>query len=591
MEQVDAEFDPIRKAKIKVTHDRIIKDAMIDHEQSTILKRIALLPVKKAVPESDATKDLEPVETSDDADENETTGSKRTNKDILQNIRLITKRSKISDNESVATSNIVRPLDTDFRRFKHHLLRQLYHNLPPEQTKVFTYLQGVQQEIERILKQAITQKESHSSMLVGPRGSYKTFLLNHELDLLSARYHRQYITIRLNGFIHSEQTAINGIATQLEEQLKILSKDFKDSSKKTDISSGSLTEVFEKILRLLDSTFMGNNKLNDEKKNVKNKITVIFIFDEIDQFAGPVRQTLLYNLFDMVEHARVPVCIFGCTTKLNILEYLEKRVKSRFSQRIIYMPQIENLKQFRDTILELLTVPNKHEYRCSESWNSFIERELSNEKTELYKLVKTNYDTFRSIAQFKNAIIPLIFSSQSIESLRGSFESCERVKAHNRNQLQTSWTAKVESLSDLELAILICAARTALKTKDETLNFNLVYAEYEEMIKGLNSKIPTIAQTMKANENVPIVFDNAIKLWKKKDVKNIWENLQNLNFLTERGAVGLRESAQAVFYASNYQFLGTTIPFDLRVYQTQIDLKELRRVVPRSSMYYSWTQL
>ena len=74
-------------------------------------------------------------------------------------------------------------------------------------------------------------------------------------------------------------------------------------------------------------------------------------------------------------------------------------------------------------------------------------------------------------------------------------------------------------------------------------------------------------------------------------MKNVWETLINLNFLTEKSAVGLRESAIAVFYASNYQLQGTTIPFDLRLYQTHVTLSDLRRIVPRSSLHYPWTQL
>lgn len=585
MEEVDGEFAPIRKAKAKISSDRIIQDVMVDHTQNSLLKKITLLPIKLQAATITSTRQL--GDEAEVKDVEESCSSKRKRTDILSTIRLVTKRSK-SQHENL--SRKVEPLDPEFTRFKHYLLRHLYQTLPAEETKLFSYLHDAQQEIDRILKQAIVQKESHSSILVGPRGSYKTFLLRHEIALLSQKYDQQFITIKLNGFIHSEQTAINGIATQLEQQLLKLRGRLKNLNETTDISSGSLTEVFEKILRLLDSTSVGQHH-NSTPNSATTKITVVFIFDEIDTFAGPVRQTLLYNLFDMVEHARVPVCIFGCTTKLNILEYLEKRVKSRFSQRILYMPQIENLHQFAETVDEMLSVSGSSNYRYTELWNSKVHEMISKENSELYRLIKTNYETFRSIPHFKNSVIPLVFNAKSYGSLCAAIDSCEIIKEFNNNQLESSFTAKVGSLSDLELAILICAARTALKTKDETMNFNLTYAEYEEMIKSLNAKIPTVAKTGKATEGVSVIFDNVIKLWKKTDVKNIWETLIGLNFLTEKAAVGLRESAIAVFYASNYQFQGTTIPFDLRLYQTQVRLQDLRRIVPRSSMYYSWTQL
>ena len=112
------------------------------------------------------------------------------------------------------------------------------------------------------------------------------------------------------------------------------------------------------------------------------------------------------------------------------------------------------------------------------------------------------------------------------------------------------------------------------------------------MVKAINSRIPTVAPTINSGTGqTTFSIDNTIKLWLKKDVKNVWETLVQLDFFTEKSAVGLRDNATAAFYASNYQFQGTMIPFDLRSYQMQIILQELRRAIPRSNMYYSWTQL
>lgn len=588
MENIDCEFGPVRKAKVKVNPDRIIQDASVDHEQSSLLQKITLLPIKRP-----SSEDSNPLNQENEHREKGSNTTEDTNVSLLNNIRLSSKRLRPNNwpSETKFSPRKVQPLDSDFKRFKHFLMRHLYQSLPPGQTKPYSYLHETHQEIDRLLKQSIVQKESHSSILVGPRGSFKTVLLNHELALLSEKYHQQFITIRLNGFIHSEQTAINGIATQLEEQLRRLHGQIKTPiNEDTDISSGSLTEVFEKILRLLDSAAVSGSQNKNDTENTK--ITVVFIFDEMDTFAGAVRQTLLYNLFDMVEHARVPVCIFGCTTKLNILEYLEKRVKSRFSQRIIYMPQIEGFQRFIETVEEMLCPPSCDDgLKFVESWNSLVHDELFNPNSDVHLLVKFNYDTFKSLQHLRNGLIPLIFGAKDYESLKNSFRTCSKTKSYNQNLLESSIAAKVKSLSNLELCILICTARTVLKAKDESTNFNLVYAEYEEMIKSINRKIPTMAPTKNNEDTTPVILDNKIKLWKKRDIKNVWESLLALNFLTEKSAIGLRESAIAAFYASNYQFQGTTIPFDLRRYQSQVTLQGLRRIVPRSSMYYPWTQL
>ncbi|CAL9729788.1 origin recognition complex subunit 4 [Monosporozyma unispora] len=501
-----------------------------------------------------------------------------------------------------------KPSDEAFSQFQEILLSHLNFTLPSKDTRIYSYLKDTHNEISRILKQSIIQKESHSVITVGPRNSFKSFLINHELNLLSEEYQNQFITIKLNGFIHSENAAINGIATQLEAQLQRLHGstpnekdetegenfvDDEEQEESTNISSGSLTEVFEKILRLLDSASREKVSTSEDDASETTKITVVFVFDEIDTFAGPVRQTLLYNLFDMVEHARVPVCIFGNTTKLNILELLEKRVKSRFSQRIIYMPQINDLDKFKMAIHEQLTIPENldlnKDTKYAEQWESFVKSLLEDEESKLFQSVKTNYETFKSLTTFRNGMIPLISTASSFEELKEMLVVMNNLTNYNTNQLQASFSARVKSLSNLELAILICAARTALKSKDEAINFNLAYVEYKSMVKAMNSLIPSsTAAALNGNGNV---LEHSMKLWSKKDVKNVWETLQALDFLTDRSAVGLRESAIAVFYASNYVLQGTNMPFDLRIYHNQVTLQELRRIVPTSSIYYSWTQL
>lgn len=523
----------------------------------------------------------------------------------------------------------------DFVKFKKYILSHLNLTLPSKHIRLYSYLKDTYNEISRILEQSIIQKESHSVITVGPRNSFKSFLINYKLDLLSEDYHDQFITIKLNGFIHSENAAINGIATQLENQLKKISSQRNNNSthininssrlednkrkkreeetkekstkKNTDnsdvgvnqddnsnnISSGSLTEVFEKILRLLDSASREKISSSTSKTSETTKITVVFIFDEIDTFAGPVRQTLLYNLFDMVEHARVPVCIFGNTTKLNILELLEKRVKSRFSQRVIYIPKINSLDNFKLAIEEQLIpmegIDNYNNIKYVKEWRTFIQTLLQDEDSKLFQNIKINYETFKSLITFRNGITPLIVEATSFKDLKDMFQSMELFTKYNVNQLQSSLSARVKSLSNLELAILICSCRVALKTKDDTTNFNLTYSEYKSMVKLMNNMIPSSSPTTLFNNSN--IFEHSMKLWSKKDIKNIWETLQALDFLTDRGAVGLRESAIAVFYASNYILQGTNMPFDLRVYQNQVTLQELRRIVSSSSIYYSWTQL
>lgn len=65
--------------------------------------------------------------------------------------------------------------------------------------------------------------------------------------------------------------------------------------------------------------------------------SVVLVLDEVDLFAAHPRQTLLYNLFDIAQSRKAPIAVLGCTTRLDVVEMLEKRVKSRFSHRHVYL--------------------------------------------------------------------------------------------------------------------------------------------------------------------------------------------------------------------------------------------------------------
>ena len=63
--------------------------------------------------------------------------------------------------------------------------------------------------------------------------------------------------------------------------------------------------------------------------------SIVLVLDEFDLFAYHKNQSLLYNLFDIAQSKQNPLCVVGLTCRLDIVELLEKRVKSRYSHRAI----------------------------------------------------------------------------------------------------------------------------------------------------------------------------------------------------------------------------------------------------------------
>jgi origin recognition complex subunit 4 len=84
--------------------------------------------------------------------------------------------------------------------------------------------------------------------------------------------------------------------------------------------------------------------------------SIIFVIDEFDLFATHARQTLLYNLFDIAQARKAPIAVLGLTTRIDVVESLEKRVKSRFSHRYVYLSLPKSLPAYWDVCKQGLTI-------------------------------------------------------------------------------------------------------------------------------------------------------------------------------------------------------------------------------------------
>lgn len=93
--------------------------------------------------------------------------------------------------------------------------------------------------------------------------------------------------------------------------------------------------------------------------------SIVFILEEFDLFCAHQNQTLLYNLFDVAQSAQAPICVIGLTCRLDVIELLEKRVKSRFSHRqfFIFPEGTNSFNGWMEIFEELLKIPNSDELK------------------------------------------------------------------------------------------------------------------------------------------------------------------------------------------------------------------------------------
>uniref|UniRef100_A0A1B0DD64 Origin recognition complex subunit 4 n=2 Tax=Phlebotomus papatasi TaxID=29031 RepID=A0A1B0DD64_PHLPP len=195
-------------------------------------------------------------------------------------------------------------------------------------------------QVEELFRKVAGDGESNSAILIGQRGSGKTTLIASILmDLLGENWFTENtMIVYLNGLIHTDdKLALASIAVQLKLENTVDGKVF-----------GSFAENLEFLLSSLR---------RGDKKHSKS---VIFLLEEFDLFCSHHNQTLLYNLFDVSQSPQVPVCVLGTTCRMDVMELLEKRVKSRFSHRQFFLFPTSNDPERRiSSFREYLMLPTK----------------------------------------------------------------------------------------------------------------------------------------------------------------------------------------------------------------------------------------
>ncbi|KAI1884908.1 hypothetical protein AGOR_G00214740 [Albula goreensis] len=227
--------------------------------------------------------------------------------------------------------------------------RFCHQQLPPEPVGV----ESQHKHLLELLKRTAIHGESNSVLIVGPRGAGKTMLLNCVLKELMEENEvkKNVLLVHLNGLLQTDdRIALKEITRQLHLENVVGDKVF-----------GSFAENLAFLLEAL------------KKGNRSSSRPVLFTLDEFDLFAHHKNQTLLYNLLDISQSAQAPVAVVGLTCRLDVLELLEKRVKSRFSHRQIHLLSPLGFQHYLSTARLQLSLPQDFpDCRFAEEWNASI---------------------------------------------------------------------------------------------------------------------------------------------------------------------------------------------------------------------------
>ncbi|XP_043643467.1 origin recognition complex subunit 4 [Drosophila teissieri] len=367
----------------------------------------------------------------------------------------------------------------------------------------YTTLRGYAEErsnVRLLLQRTAEMGESNSLLLIGPRGSGKTTLINAVLaDVLPNKaFAENTLVVHLDGNLHTDdRVALKSITVQMQLENAADGKVF-----------GSFAENLAFLLQCL-------------KAGGKHSKSVVFILEEFDLFCAHHNQTLLYNLFDVSQSAQAPICVLGVTCRLDVIELLEKRVKSRFSHRQVFLfPSSQRFEEYVALSKELLSLPNGNalllaaervyslqniqsealhfsrnhfdpgEYGFSpkvrETWNKQVGKVLATQQAR--STLQTLFDFDISEAYLKNFLFRLVahlrpqsphITAEKMAAVGSQFESDDKIEL-------------LCGLSVLELCLIIAIKHHSEIYDRDPFNFEIIYARF--------SKFAKVSTTMQAVE-------------------------------------------------------------------------------------------
>ncbi|KAL9106260.1 MAG: hypothetical protein Q9187_008582 [Circinaria calcarea] len=379
------------------------------------------------------------------------------------------------------------------------------------------------QKVHQVVEQTVTAGEGNSMLVIGARGSAKTTLVETVLSQIQLDHHDDFHIVRLNGFIHTDdKIALKETWRQLGREMDV-----------EDEAMGARSNYADTLASLLALLSHPAELSADEVHEDYTAKSVVFVLDEFDFFASHSRQTLLYNLFDIAQSRKAPIAVLGLTTKVDVVESLEKRVKSRFSHRYVHLSLPQSFNAFRDICQSALTYSTggsdsgiasfKHRLqqedsptqRLGSAWRNYVSSLLCDDPN-LNFLLRMIYAHTKSVSQFFAAcLIPVLSLSPAHVPTGTDFAS-------NILSPPDSKIHILRGLSDLELSLLIAAARLDIILDSDTCNFNMAYEEYT-MLAG-RAKLYSSASGAAA-------LGNGARVWGREVAMGAWERLEALELL------------------------------------------------------------
>lgn len=241
-------------------------------------------------------------------------------------------------------------------------------------------------EVKDLLLDAYQRRENNSLILL----SRSRYTVHSFLNKMTAEIQNHPLPKQSKGMA-LKVVRVNSILNNTES--KILQK-LHDALDLKGLNGNYTIEIFEQVKSYFE-----------KEKN----LCLIFILEDIDYYIESTKQIMLYKVLDMLQNCKIPFVFMATSQKVDIVDSFEKRIKSRFSQRLVLFYE-EKLEDF------ILAVNNHFNENF---WQKFKELE------ELV-LQDSEHPLQFSIQEIKEAnefIQDILRSKQTRDFLQQSFET------------------------------------------------------------------------------------------------------------------------------------------------------------------------
>ncbi|KAF7122514.1 hypothetical protein CNMCM5793_000539 [Aspergillus hiratsukae] len=413
--------------------------------------------------------------------------------------------------------------------------------------KQLIHLKGLENEytkVRQLVEQTVTAGEGNSMLLLGSRGCGKTAIVETIISSLKKEHNNEFHVVRLNGFLHTDDRLA------LREMWRQLGRETNTEEEAGKVST--YADTMATLLALLshpEELFgpSGNPKAVTAAKSV------LIILDEFDLFATHPRQTLLYNLFDIAQARKAPIAVLGLTTKVDVTEMLEKRVKSRFSHRYVYVPLPRSFETFSEICFAALNLEDSEKQYLFDNvasgkantlldgWRTYLQGLWADESfnhhlQRIYHQTKSVKEFFASalvaMTELHYSTYDSSFEIPTPKTFSGQPLSCPDPAPL---PFSTSMTISA-SPSSLPLSLLLAATRlTALydpgveagqpqNLAPLALSFPAAYAEYVRLLTSAKTSASVSGATVTPG-----------RVWGRDVAREAWEKLVNWGLINPVG--------------------------------------------------------